>query len=97
MAFGLEALVPALIAGAVTTGISALAAPKMPAFPNSEGLPQPVAPPGAPLTPTDTAAQQRARSRAMSSPNYANKDIMLAPNLGQVDEPMVARTTLLGR
>lgn len=105
MAFGAEFLLPALIGGAVSSavgvGASMLLKPKTPAMPSitMPDIPDPIPPPNAPLSPSDTAALQKARARPMGP--SGNKDIILTSRTFRNDnanqDANVSRTTLLGR
>lgn len=107
MAFGLEALALPLIAGAAGTAVGGVASmlmkPKTPAMPSitMPEIPDPIAPPNAPLSPSQTAALQKARARTMGG--TGNKDIVLTSasqrSSASKDDPtgLVSRTTLLGR
>ena len=102
MAFGAEFLIPALVGGATAAASSMLLKPKTPALPSitMPDIPDPVAPPNAPLNPSQTAALQKARARMVGG--IGNKDIVLSGrgnrSLRQNDpENLVTRTTLLGR
>lgn len=101
---GLEPLlIPAAIGvGSAVAGTvgSMLMKPKMPAFPTVTlpDLPDPVAPPNAPLTPSQTAALQRARARQSGA--IGNKDIVLSSQRMRREDDasdLVSRTTLVGR
>lgn len=106
MAFGAEFLIPALIAGAGAAAggaASMLIKPKTPAMPSitMPDIPDPIAPPNAPLSPSQTSALQKARARMVGG--TGNKDIVLAGRGSREsaakDDPsgLVSRTTLLGQ
>lgn len=101
-----EMVIPALIAGAasaaVGTATSMLIKPKTPAMPSitMPDIPDPIAPPNAPLNPSQTAALQKARSRMIGG--IGNKDIVLnnrGSRSATKEDPsnLVTRTTLLGQ
>lgn len=80
-----------VLAGAATAGTAALLTDKPDIkFPEVKGPGHPTPPPGAPMSPSDTAAVQRARLRAMP------KSTMLTKPAGRSKNVSVSRATLSG-
>ncbi len=97
MAMGLESALPALLGGAAMAGLSAAMKPKTPDVPQLTPVTAtPTAPPNAPLTPSNTAALQRARANA---PTSGGAETVLTSSKKRQENmgDTIQRTTLLGQ
>jgi|SRR3990167_2451568 len=95
---GLDPMSLMLLMSGASAGVGAasmMSKPKMPAAPAPMKMPDPIAPPKAPLSISDTAAGERARISGRSRSGGVS-GLVLSP-LGGSQGNGVQRTTLLGR